>query len=60
MPAFARLSRLAFLPCCVLLAGLAGCAATGTNSPSAQPGLYPNATLNRVGEAQGRAEAEAC
>ena len=39
---------------------LAGCAATGPNSPSAQPVLYPNATLNRVGEAQGRAEVDGC
>jgi len=44
----------------LLLAGLSGCASTGTHSPSARPVLYPNATLNRVGEAQGRAEAEAC
>ena len=41
-------------------AGLAGCAATGPNSPSAKPVLYPNATLNRVGAAQGQAEASAC
>lgn len=60
MPASTRLSRLAVLPCLVLVAGLTGCAATGTNSPSARPVLYPNAALNRVGEAQGRAEAEAC
>lgn len=39
---------------------LAACAATGPSSPSARPVLYPNATLNRVGEARGRAEAEAC
>jgi hypothetical protein len=44
----------------LLLGGLAGCASTGANSPSARPVLYPNATLNRVGDAQGRAEAEAC
>jgi outer membrane lipoprotein SlyB len=44
----------------LLLAGLAGCASTGANSPSARPVLYPNATLNRVGDAQGRAEADAC
>ena len=39
---------------------LSACAATGPNSPSARPVLYPNATLNRVGEAQGRAEADSC
>jgi len=44
----------------VLLGGLTGCASNGAHSPSARPVLYPNATLNRVGEAQGRAEAEAC
>ena len=41
-------------------ATLSGCAATGSASPSAQPVLYPNATLNRVGDARGRAEGEAC
>lgn len=40
--------------------GLAGCATSGPNSVSARPVLYPNAALNRVGEAQGRAEADAC
>ena len=44
----------------LLLAVLPGCASTGSASSSARPVLYPNATLNRVGEAQGRAEAEAC
>ena len=39
---------------------LAGCAATGPNSTSAKPVLYPNATLNRVGETQGRAEVDGC
>lgn len=39
---------------------LAACAATGPSSPSARPVLYPNATLNRVGEAQARQEADAC
>ena len=48
---------------CVAAAGLlvvGGCAATGPNSASAKPVLYPNATLNRVGSAQGQAEAGAC
>ena len=39
---------------------LSSCAATGPNSPSAKPVLYPNATLNRVGAAQGQVEASAC
>ena len=39
---------------------VSACAATGPNSPSARPVLYPNATLNRVGDAQGRVEADAC
>lgn len=39
---------------------LAACAATGPSSPAARPVLYPNATLNRVGEAQARQEADAC
>ena len=39
---------------------LAGCAATGPNSPSARPVLYPNAALNRVGVAQAQAEVDAC
>ena len=39
---------------------LAGCATTGPNSPSAKPVLYPNATLTRVGEAQGRSEVDGC
>ena len=41
-------------------AALSGCAATGPNSPSAQPVLYPNTMLNRVGVAQGQAEATGC
>lgn len=35
---------------------LAGC----TSTPSARPVLYPNITLQRVGEAQARAQADAC
>ncbi len=42
------------------VAALWGCAATGSASPSARPVLYPNATLTRVGDARGQAEAEAC
>ena len=39
---------------------LAGCASSGPASPSAKPVLYPNATLNRVGEAQARVEVDGC
>lgn len=39
---------------------MTGCASTGASSPSAKPVLYPNATLERVGQAQGRIEADAC
>jgi outer membrane lipoprotein SlyB len=37
-----------------------GCATTGANSPSARPVFYPNATLNRVGDAGARDEAAQC
>lgn len=50
------LAATAALP--ILLLG--GCATKGAGSPSAQPVFYPNATLNRVGEAQARDEAQAC
>ena len=43
-----------------LFALLSGCAATGPNSTSAKPVLYPNATLTRVGEAQAKAEVDGC
>ena len=49
-----------YLSAAIVAAALAGCAATGPSSPSAKPVLYPNATLTRVGEAQGRAEVEGC
>lgn len=51
-----------FLACATLvtLALLSACAASGPNSASARPVLYPNATLNRVGEARGQQEANAC
>ena len=54
------LNRLACAAAIASFAMLTGCAATGPNSPSAKPVLYPNATLNRVGEAQGRAEVDGC
>ena len=53
-----RLFPLAALGALVL--GLAGCASNGAGSASARPVLYPNATLSRVGEAQGRMEVNAC
>lgn len=39
---------------------LGGCATQGAGSPSAQPVFYPNTTLNRVGEAKARDEAQVC
>ncbi|CAN5400807.1 hypothetical protein BH10PSE16_BH10PSE16_33680 [soil metagenome] len=39
---------------------LAACASGGAGSASARPVLYPNATLNRVGDAHGRMEVNAC
>lgn len=53
-----RLFPLAAIAALVL--GLAGCASSGAGSASARPVLYPNATLNRVGDAQGRMEVNAC
>jgi outer membrane lipoprotein SlyB len=43
-----------------LFVALAGCASTGPGSTAAKPVLYPNATLNRVGEAQARSEVDGC
>jgi hypothetical protein len=43
-----------------LLLVLSACATGGPSSASARPVLYPNATLNRVGETQGQAEVNAC
>src|SRR3989338_6405934 len=48
---------------CVLtlvLGILPGCASTGSARPSARPVPYPHATLHRWGDAQGRADADAC
>ncbi len=58
-------SSIRFFPVFSLCAGaatlvLAGCASSGAGSASARPVLYPNATLNRVGDAQGRMEVNAC
>ena len=44
----------------IALLGLAGCASSGEGSAMARPVLYPNATLSRVGDAQGRMEVNAC
>ena len=52
--------RLILVFCLTLPTLLVGCASTGPNSASARPVLYPNATLSRVGEAQGRAEVDTC
>lgn len=43
-----------------VLALLSACASTSPSSASARPVLYPNAMLNRVGDAQGRVEVDAC
>jgi outer membrane lipoprotein SlyB len=39
---------------------LGGCATTGSGSPSAKPVLYPNTTLERVGQAKAQEEVEVC
>ena len=51
-----------FSMCVAALLGfvLAGCAGHAADSASSRPVLYPNATLNRVGDAQGRMEVNAC
>lgn len=54
LPAF---SACAFAAAVVLMVG---CASSGAGSASARPVLYPNAALNRVGDAQGRMEVNAC
>ena len=46
--------------CIALISLLTGCASPGPGSLSAKPVLYPNATLNRVGQAQGKAEIDGC
>lgn len=39
---------------------LAGCAATGPDSPSARPVLYPNAAYNTMGEVRARQAVDTC
>jgi len=39
---------------------LAGCAATGPNSPAARPVLYPNATFKRIGEDRAQQAIDGC
>lgn len=58
MKSLTKLGALCATSTVVLL--LSACAAGGPGSSAARPVLYPNATLNRVGDAQGRAEADAC
>jgi outer membrane lipoprotein SlyB len=55
-------SRKFFAPGAALaaLSLLAGCATSGAGGGAGQPVLYPNATLQRVGDAQGRAEVQSC
>ena len=52
--------RFLVFPVVALVAALGACASNGPNSSTARPVLYPNATLNRVGDAQGQQEASAC
>jgi outer membrane lipoprotein SlyB len=52
--------RISLLPVIAAIGLLSACATTGPDSAEARPVLYPNATLNRVGEAQGRAEVNGC
>jgi outer membrane lipoprotein SlyB len=51
-----------FTPCitAAVLALLSACATSGPGSASAAPVLYSNATLHRIGDAQGRLEVNAC
>lgn len=56
-------SSIRFLSLCAASAAFflaAGCASSSAGSASTKPVLYPNATLNRVGDAQGRIEVNAC
>lgn len=53
-----NIKHLTLIPAVAIL--LTACATTGANSPSARPVLYPNATLNRVGDAKAREEADQC
>ncbi|MDQ3059241.1 MAG: glycine zipper family protein [Pseudomonadota bacterium] len=39
---------------------LSACASSGAGGASARPVLYPNATLSRIGTAQGQAQVNAC
>ena len=50
--------QLPLIVCAALLA--AGCATTGSGSPSAKPVFYPNAKLNAVGQEQANQDAESC
>lgn len=44
----------------LLTALLAGCAASGPKSPTAQPVLYPNAAYNRMGDARAQQAVQSC
>ena len=58
LPGLVRAGRL--VGCAVALVLLAACAAKGPGSSGAKPVFYPNANLNRVGEAKAHDEAQAC
>lgn len=49
-----------FVPTALVTLLLCACATTGSGSSSARPVFYPNATLNKVGEAKAREEADVC
>ncbi|MEO8388485.1 glycine zipper family protein [Polaromonas sp.] len=56
-------SSLSFFSACAALCAVAlvsACASSGPQSASARPVLYPNATLQRVGDAQGQVEVSGC
>lgn len=42
------------------LAQLSGCATTGPSGSQARPVLYPNSAYTRIGEAQAKAQVDAC
>ena len=55
-----RLSGLHAGALAAVVLALAGCASTNDSAALAQPVLYPNAALNRVGAQQGQLEVNAC
>lgn len=60
LPQNCRLSGLHACALATMVMVLSGCASTNESATLAQPVLYPNATLNRVGAPQGQLEVNAC